>query len=855
MKKIIYIACAAAALAAVSCAKTIEFDSTEPAQAPGLTIRFTTGDMTRATTVDGVDNENLIKKIDYFIFPYNVDDEGNMVGTTEYVYKGELVPTEQAPDGKYSTTIAPGKLSEIFPDGATKAVVFAVANYVDKFGAAVESPNTTIPETAKTWEALHALEIGETFFKDGGPGFGLRWPRVMQPSPYNVQQTKVDDAGNPVLDDNENEVIETVEKTDDLFFVMTGEAEITLSTSGSYAVDAEIPLKRLASKVTVNFTYEPVVEEKTSGNIYWVPQPGDEETRVYLSNAIEHTTLGGPLDQTKHSLVADSWETATKPLGDGTRDIFEYSYDYMNDIAEVGGKKTAHYYTYPIQMEEGDDNQTYLKLVLPWYGYKWVGEGTAPKTVDPTSTSWQMYKQKEVYYKIVLPSSSINEGNRIYEFSVTVNIIGSDKEVKIIGEEYVVKDWITKAEVSSNVATGRFISLDIPKDEYDMYVDELDITFVSSGKVIPIVEEIYQWNYSNATPTKDYFMQNNAVPASASTGGQNSLLNRKGITAAQILNWVTIPENSSYLKINHEMDNQLMNDAGTGRNPAFDMAPYVFRVRLHLEAAGTDTSFDRTVTITQYPSLYVENRRSAGYVFINEYSNDGKYTYTQGGGWNTVTHTNPCYDDRGENYNYHLGNIPYGRESLNGTGDNDNPNNYIITVSILPESENDIIGDPRDPEVNNLSNLGGLTNYHPSLRTGTRYVIAPKFIVASSYSALTSGSPDYTVNLATAEKRCAAYQENGYPAGRWRVPTAAEILFLAKLSKYEFIPSLFNFTSNSAGYWSANGKVNGSGSGEPSLNTNDTTSGGGIRCVYDAWYWGEEPYQEGATTWLGFQDK
>ena len=87
-------------------------------------------------------------------------------------------------------------------------------------------------------------------------------------------------------------------------------------------------------------------------------------------------------------------------------------------------------------------------------------------------------------------------------------------------------------------------------------------------------------------------------------------------------------------------------------------------------------------------------------------------------------------------------------------------------------------------------------------------------------------------------------------------------MFLAKLSKYKFIPSLFNFTSTSVGYWSANGKINGSGSGEPSLNENDTTSGGGIRCVYDAWYWGEEQIDDNdkptttspATTWRGFHD-
>ena len=835
MKKIIYIACAAAALAAVSCAKTAEFDSVKPDRSgEGLTIRFTTGDMTRATTVDGVDNENLIKKIDYFIFPYNVDDEGNMVGTTEYVYKGTVTPEDDGLAGSYEETFAPGILSEIFPDGATKAVVFAVANYVDKFGAAVESPNTTIPETAKTWEGLHALEVGETFFKDGGPGYGFRWPRVMQPSPYTV--TSEGEGG--------EEVEETV--TDDLFFVMTGEAEIELSTSGSYAVDAEIPLKRLASKVTVNFTYEPVVEEKTSGNIYWVPQPGDEETRVYLSNAIEHTTLGGPLDQTKHSLVADSWETATKPLGDGTRDIFEYSYDYMNDIAaDKNGKKIAHYYTYPIQMEKGDDNQTYLKLVLPWYGYKWIGEGDAPETVNPSNAGWQMYKQKEVYYKIVLPSSSINEGNRIYEFSVTVNIVGSDKEVKIIGEEYKVKDWITKDPVSASVATGRYISLDIPKDEYDMYVDEIDITFVSSGKVIPVVLEIYQLNYSNATgETKDYFMQNGSVTATT------ALKNAKGLTNNDILGWVSIPENTSYLKIDHEMDNRMT--INNQKNPAFDMAPYVFKVRLHLEAAGSDTSFDRTITVTQYPSLYVKSRLSNGYTFVNSYGNANGSVV--------------CYDDRGTgSNNYRLGNISNRAGTLDGSDDdNDNPYNYIITTTMLSSElkvqigtgngstkESTILGDPRKTDVDNLSNLA-LTNYHPTdPSSGTRATIAPKLLIASSYGVMGS---NYYFNQATAEKRCAAYQENGYPAGRWRVPTLAEITFMMTLSNMGFIPSLYNLGANDGeGYWCANGKVSGDANKLPYLSTNTEITA--VRCVYDAWYWGEEPYQENATTWLGYQDK
>ena len=816
MKKIIYIACAAAALAAVSCAKTAEFDSVKPDRSgEGLTIRFTTGDMTRATTVDGVDNENLIKKIDYFIFPYNVDDEGNMVGTTEYVYKGELVPTEQAPDGKYSTTIAPGKLNEIFPDGATKAVVFAVANYVDKFGAAVESPNTTIPETETTWEALHALEVGETFFKDGGDGFWLRWPRVMQPSSYSVTTE----------DENGEEVTETV--TDDLFFVMTGEEEIELSASGSYAVDAEIPLKRLASKVTVDFDYETVVEEKTSGNIYWVPQPSGEETRVYLSNAIEHTTLGGPLTR---DLVADSWATCTRPQegGDGTRDIFEYAYDYMNDIPEVDGVRTAHYYTYPIQMEEGDDNQPYLKLVLPWYGYKWVGEGTAPETVDPTSSSWQMYKQKEVYYKIVLPRETICDPNYIYEFHVNVNIIGSDKEIKIIGEEYVVKDWLTKAPVSSNVATGRYISLDIPKDEYDMYVDEIDIAFVSSGKVISIVDELYQWNYSGTTPTKDYFMQGGEVTAT------NALMTAKGVTAAQIRNWVTIPGNASYLQINHAMENDINVDPIS----KFDAAPYVFKITLHLEAAGDDESFDRHITITQYPAMYIEAETNSAYP-----GNNYGYVYVNG-------QQNTSYN------NWYL------VSGLSGT--NANPNMFVITSTILSDPDM-ILADPRTTTVQNGYN-GGNNNWSPSqnsmYETGNRRLtyyyptdasstaaqkVSPKFRIASSYG------KTYPVSREDAWQRCASYQEDGYPAGRWRIPTSAEVEYVVNLSANGFMDVLFGnprTQNESTNYWTASGYITVNNYTETvTPHEGNTTGNVYVRCVYDEWYWADKASDKTDSIW------
>ena len=106
--------------------------------------------------------------------------------------------------------------------------------------------------------------------------------------------------------------------------------------------------------------------------------------------------------------------------------------------------------------------------------------------------------------------------------------------------------------ISANVATGRYISLEIPKDEYDMYVDEIDINFVSSGTVVPIIKEIYQLDLSGSAPVKQYFMQDDEVTAS------DALKTAKGLTNADIEGWVDIPENTSYLKINHPLDNRLL---------------------------------------------------------------------------------------------------------------------------------------------------------------------------------------------------------------------------------------------------------------------------------------------------------
>ena len=132
----------------------------------------------------------------------------------------------------------------------------------------------------------------------------------------------------------------------------------------------------------------------------------------------------------------------------------------------------------------------------------------------------------------------------------------------------------------------------------------------------------------------------------------------------------------------------------------------------------------------------------------------------------------------------------------------------------------------------NYNNSPKITNYRQT-RVDIEYMLAPVFKIASSYGKTTP------VTYNNAVRRCAAYQENGYPAGRWRIPTKGEIEFIVQRSTGGDIPTLFD-----GGYWASNGQS------YSSSNTNNPWSGTAgdissnttnyVRCVYDVWYWGDD---------------
>ena len=286
MKRFIhYIVFAAAALAATSCVEPL--NTVIPVQSQDLTITFSCGVMTKADPVPtlGADNENLVKRIDYFIFPYGED--GKVAQDAEYACKGTITTTDADKYARtYTETISHDELAKIFPDGNTKAMVFAVANYVDFYGSNNSlSPNTTIPEDAKTWEALHNLEVGSTFFYDDHTeDFGLFWPHALDPNPEN----------NP-------------EDADDLFFVMAGEAEITLVAAANAA----------AGDAVVNGVVDPHIFRRSLSGICSVCH--DNPCRTDSHHSRQHHSqpeLPYPAHFSTHFFILSAFRLISTPVSD-----------------------------------------------------------------------------------------------------------------------------------------------------------------------------------------------------------------------------------------------------------------------------------------------------------------------------------------------------------------------------------------------------------------------------------------------------------------------------------------------------------------------------------------------------------
>lgn len=515
-------------------------------------------------------------------------------------------------------------------------------------------------------------------------------------------------------------------------------------------------------------------------------------------------------------------------------------------------------YTYPETWSRGVEKEPFFKLCFPWSRDSKIlvyknGLNQAPVQENYKSA------QKQYYYKIMFPVNAL-EPNHFYRFKINVAILGSETDDALVTmtPTYAVAGWQNKTEVLEEAEVGNARYLSVPQSAYTLYNEPtLSIPYVTSDecKIVDVswYKPYYGTKNIGATEDGGTISSGSAYGYSKITGGSITL-NSTGVSTDG--NWEFKLSDDKTIDFKHLLKNE--------QSATMDVSPYY--ITFTICHADLDSYF-KIITITQYPAIYMEYV-TGGSVFVDGYFAQVKNATMTG------ARAIDSYTQDGVTYSGYYTSLASNSTTWNTSAGGNITTPYLnlyrqtvpsqfsllditkLTVSAFTSSANTfrdhsgsnveyIIGDPRQNSGWTSSNL---TNYLYSITgnntkntrswtdadkikigtTQTR-LIAPSLLFSSAWSAK-SGN----VSFSDATKRCATYQEAGYPAGRWRLPTEAEVNFVQALQTYNKIPTLF---ASGAAYWTSSGYTyNGT-----SYTLSNSAVDSGVRCVYDSWYWGETP--------------
>lgn len=644
-------------------------------------------------------------------------------------------------------------------------------------------------------------------------------------------------------------------------FVMSGDATVTynIDASGKKTAVGNVQLVRSAAKITLNIKLPESYKDPGTGNI-WEPiaSPATGAMRVLLNNGVKNSRVLVP--QEGYDFKDEDYFNIT------TADATYGFVDNRVNNSEYPNKQKVPFYTYPNRWENtpGERHRTALTLIVPWH--------------NTTTDTYQTF-----YYRVPVTPAEMPGlvSNHSYQIDLNVGMLGSampETPVEITGN-YRVVDW-ARETIDVNIKDYRYLVVSPTTYRMDN-AEDFTLNFYSSHPVeVDDITMTYQrFSYITETGNSEmgtvvYFpTSKEVIDRSVTPDGIKMVEYSENITTApnskqysfslkhKLEVWtpldkdgIIVPQTgyrnlSDTTNIQNSIQKYLRSDSP---EPAY--SPYTFKVTLRHK---DNPEFKASFTVVQYPAMYIQadknpggeyrtsplSSSSFGYVFVNpEYTPAGRFI--------------PAYWTNSSD----LGGV----HGITSNATNKNPNMYVINLTALSGNyESYIIGDPRALNVNNnlVGNPGQLTAvasptiqdwaveaealynesnqkrrlqwYYPTQEgSSTRNMIAPKIRVASSYGVCNNGTS--TQNL---RRRCASYQEQGFPAGRWRVPTYSEVEFIVKLSTKGIIPLLF---TKGATYLTAQGFVRVEDDDKGSITLLTNTTSGSVRAVYDEWYWEKE---------------
>lgn len=580
---------------------------------------------------------------------------------------------------------------------------------------------------------------------------------------------------------------DNVENVKEPSLVMDGRKDITIQSQPT--TPETIDMTRAMAKVTLSASMKEAIE---SNGLTYTPIPsGMFTTLVY---AVQCTNLAG-----------DYTVNATDYI---TRMRRNYNETPVNGEQRERYSQVAPFYSYPNLENTTDRRDSYLILCVPWMARADGGPS---------------YQAMNYYYRVPITGSeapALLERNHYYKINVHIGVLGSlnPNEAVELEAEFEIMNWF-QVGIDADINQYQYLVL----DEYSSVmnnVDEIRMPYISSSQLK--MEGDNQGDTEYTRITKVTYPNYNAETSDDSHTSTTTLTG-SAISDAGF----SIDEKNGELIFNHPISSE-------------DYVPYTITVEVW-NMQGMHVEWE----ITQYPPIYIEGEYNAEGMHV-ETDWWGNKTYSKGNRFVYGVWEGSVTDDAGNSF---------GNANNYDNASNKNPNQYTIRITSFDiEGSEYAIGDPRSSTVDNLRYLQNKTGrdaqtgeqrklqyYYPTRKDDVEQVIAPAFKIASSWGVVTTndayydwgGRHDEVLTYETAQRRCASYQENGYPAGRWRIPTEAEIEYIISLSDRGMIPPLFN-----GSYYASSGRYYNNEANPPGFATAEAGKGYSVRCVYDVWYWG-----------------
>lgn len=785
--------------------------NSNPAGIISLTLR--SSKISSRAVEDDVDalNENLIKSAYFCFYPAdNPSDKPLLVEYIKDIDKKTTATVDIPLDRDIKDTLFPEN------ENTDYCYVYVIAN---------PSDGMTAPTTDMTFDEIKRIAISANFASS------------------NVQPSFTMDAAEPAM--------------------------VTIKERGQTSEHAEgtILLQRCASKITLAVNVEETLEiTDDDGNVVerWGAQL--DNMSVLITDGVRRSQIASMQYVAGANEDIDDYYSTLRNASDGSArerrlihsDLAsDQSYPYVLD---------SPFYTFPTKWEasSAESRQLFMTLMVPWGK---IEEGQE----NPSSF-------RTCYYTVPVIRGSEIGRNVSYRVNLHVQMLGSftpDTPFELTPLSYYAVNW---GEVSTEVelADSRYLVVDQTAFTLNNEAS-IEIPVYTSHETVVTGAKMtyYLYNATNQgfeTPVTITWEENKL----SSDNNDHSITENPDSVYYYNFHNAEAADNSNYLTFDHKMLiwNPRTEDGGavtfpknstTAATDAINSIAYYVptntaaysRYVTTITIAHEDRpEYTQTFTITQYPQVYITSTQNA-------YTANTNMSARAGNLWvNGYQAEN--FGNEGTWY------MTYGLATRTG-GTNVNPNQYVINVTQLNEGEDYVIGDPRVSEYTNLrgwkNNFGNNNQNAPNNNwaqandmTGTqrrlKYYyptdesiskarwIAPSFRIASSYGVCRINN-----SYAEDKARCASYQELSRPAGRWRMPTVAEMEYIMKLSQQGKIPALFS----GAEYMTAQGLTSTTfTNGKLTTPTTGTAGEGSVRCVYDEWYWGNDTITKGTNGYYPF---